>query len=161
MHPWEVTKKIHFKTQVLCQQEHWLACSLQKSKESWSACSYFGLNHTEKPLFLSQAYPAFSPPITADNSFNFSLTKIKISNCFAHAGISKYLCLHLAPGKLWLAGLVHIFNMDIQTQTDTQDIPPEHQETYFTVRVTEHWLRLPRKDVESLSLKIIKSCLDM
>ncbi|KAK4811160.1 hypothetical protein QYF61_019791 [Mycteria americana] len=32
---------------------------------------------------------------------------------------------------------------------------------FFTVRVTEHWNRLPRKAMESPSLEIFKSCLDM
>ena len=32
---------------------------------------------------------------------------------------------------------------------------------FFTVRVTEHWHRLPREVVESPSLAILKGCLDM
>ena len=32
---------------------------------------------------------------------------------------------------------------------------------FFTLRVTKQWHRLPSKVVESPSLKILKSCLDM
>ena len=32
---------------------------------------------------------------------------------------------------------------------------------FFTVRVTEHWHRLPREVVESPSLEIFKRCMDM
>ena len=31
---------------------------------------------------------------------------------------------------------------------------------FFTVRIAEHWNRLPTKDMEFPSLKILKTCLD-
>jgi len=34
------------------------------------------------------------------------------------------------------------------------------QKNFFTVRVTEHWSRLPREAVESLSMEIFQTCLD-
>ncbi|KFQ40671.1 hypothetical protein N332_03058, partial [Mesitornis unicolor] len=35
------------------------------------------------------------------------------------------------------------------------------RKNFLTVRVTEHWTRLPREVVESPSLKTLKTCLDM
>ncbi|GAB0209313.1 mitochondrial enolase superfamily member 1 [Grus japonensis] len=35
------------------------------------------------------------------------------------------------------------------------------RKNFFTLRLTEHWNRLPRESVESLSLEILKTCLDV
>lgn len=35
------------------------------------------------------------------------------------------------------------------------------KKNFLTLMVTKHWKRLPKKDVEFLSLKILKSILDM
>ena len=40
-------------------------------------------------------------------------------------------------------------------------VPLNIRKHFFTVRVTDHWHRLPREVVESPSLGILKSCLDM
>ena len=40
-------------------------------------------------------------------------------------------------------------------------VPSEHRETLFTVRVTEHWHRLPREIMETPSVEILNSRLDM
>ncbi|KAK4825064.1 hypothetical protein QYF61_023068 [Mycteria americana] len=45
-------------------------------------------------------------------------------------------------------------------QTGPQEVPSKHQETLLSVRVTEHWHRLPREVVESPTLGILRSCLD-
>ncbi|RMC01143.1 hypothetical protein DUI87_22409 [Hirundo rustica rustica] len=42
--------------------------------------------------------------------------------------------------------------------TEAQEVPPEHKN--FSVKMTEHWNRLPRKAVESLSLETFKNHLD-
>jgi len=40
-------------------------------------------------------------------------------------------------------------------------VPLNIRKYFFTTRVTEPWNRLPREIVESLTLEILKSCLDM
>lgn len=42
-------------------------------------------------------------------------------------------------------------------QKHMQEAPSEHQETFFTVRIAEHWHCLARLVVESSSLEIFKS----
>ena len=47
-------------------------------------------------------------------------------------------------------------------QAETQEVPSEHKETvFFTATVTEHWHRSPREVVESPTLELFKSHLDM
>ncbi|KAK4816119.1 hypothetical protein QYF61_011355 [Mycteria americana] len=41
-----------------------------------------------------------------------------------------------------------------------RQLPPNIRKHFFTVRVTEHWHRLPRDVMESPSLEILKSHLD-
>lgn len=45
-------------------------------------------------------------------------------------------------------------------QTGAQEVPSEHQKPFCIVRMTKYWHRMPR-DVESLSLEIFQSHLDM
>lgn len=52
-------------------------------------------------------------------------------------------------------------NKNQWTQTETQEISYERTRTLFTVMVMKHWNSLPRETVESPSLKILKSQLDM
>ncbi|KAK4825931.1 hypothetical protein QYF61_003426 [Mycteria americana] len=46
-------------------------------------------------------------------------------------------------------------------QPETQAFPLNIRKHFFTVRVTEHWHVFSREAVESPSLEILKSCLDM
>ncbi|KFQ83609.1 hypothetical protein N337_12771, partial [Phoenicopterus ruber ruber] len=46
-------------------------------------------------------------------------------------------------------------------QVKHRRFPLNIRKHFFTVMVTEHWHRLPREVVESPSLEIFKSCLDM
>lgn len=45
--------------------------------------------------------------------------------------------------------------------TGTQEVPLNIRKHFFTVRVAEHWHRLPREVTESPSLEILKINLDM
>ncbi|KFQ85444.1 hypothetical protein N337_11139, partial [Phoenicopterus ruber ruber] len=40
-------------------------------------------------------------------------------------------------------------------------LPLNIRNHFFTEKVTKHWHRVPREVVESVSLEIFKSCLDM
>lgn len=46
-------------------------------------------------------------------------------------------------------------------QTETQDIPPDDQETLFSVKVTEHWYKLPWEAVGYPLLEIFRNHPDM
>lgn len=43
---------------------------------------------------------------------------------------------------------------------DAQEAPPEHEDELLTVQLAVMWNRLPRGNVESPSLEILRSCLD-
>lgn len=42
-----------------------------------------------------------------------------------------------------------------------QEAPSEHQETFFTIKMTQQWHSLARLVVKSTSLEVLKSQLDM
>jgi len=44
-----------------------------------------------------------------------------------------------------------------RAQTEAQEDPSEHEEELFTLRVMEHWNRLPKEVVESPSLEIFST----
>ncbi|PKU39370.1 hypothetical protein llap_10328 [Limosa lapponica baueri] len=46
-------------------------------------------------------------------------------------------------------------------QAGTQEISSNMRKNFLTLRVTDHWIRLPREVVESPSLGIFETCLDM
>ena len=46
-------------------------------------------------------------------------------------------------------------------QTEIQEIPLKHKKNFFTVRVVKDWRRLPREAVESPSLQMISTQLDV
>jgi len=47
-----------------------------------------------------------------------------------------------------------------RAQTEAEEVPSEYEEELLTLRVTEHWNRLPGGNVESPSLEILKTHLD-
>ena len=61
------------------------------------------------------------------------------------------------PGSFQLCSATKQGAMD--TSWNTED-PYEHQEKFFTVRMTEHWNKLSREFLESPSLEIFKTYLD-
>ena len=59
------------------------------------------------------------------------------------------------------------FLVECSNRTRSNDLKLEHRQfrtnvskNFFTVRVTEHWKRLPREVVESPSMEIFKTHLD-
>jgi len=71
---------------------------------------------------------------------------------------------YLKCGRQW--DLVNLFSVDCGDRTRGDGHRMDHRKFHinmrknFTVRVTEHWNRLPREVVESPSLEIFKACLD-
>lgn len=69
---------------------------------------------------------------------------------------------HISEGRVptaWSRALFSVAWLQDQrqwAQSGTQNIPFEHQETLFTMQVTEPWKRLPRKVEESPSFAMFK-----
>lgn len=73
---------------------------------------------------------------------------------------------HLTKNDLKAKLSYRLFSVVHSNRTRSHGLKPEHRKlrtdrwkNFFIVRVTEHWSRLPRDIVDSLSKNIFKTCL--
>jgi len=71
------------------------------------------------------------------------------------------LAIHLTGGCEENRAMPSVRTRSQEAQTETQEVLLNIKKHFFTLRVTKHCHRLPREVVESPSLEILKSHLDM